>query len=49
MARCSRCDACESQWDFTPCKYCGFPGAETRSPEQVVQDDKNYNERIGED
>ena len=30
MARCSRCNACESMWDTSPCPHCGFPGKEMR-------------------
>lgn len=49
MARCQRCNACESQWDFTPCRSCGFPGVETRTPEMIAQDEKDWKEYVGGD
>jgi hypothetical protein len=39
MARCERCNACQSQYDFSDCKYCGFPGSDIREPEEVLRDD----------
>lgn len=42
MARCQRCKACESQWDFNDCPYCGFPGEETRTPERIAQEAKDW-------
>jgi hypothetical protein len=44
MARCERCNACESQWDFTPCKHCNFPLTDTRISDQKAQDDKDIEE-----
>lgn len=32
MIRCARCNGCISG---DPCPYCGYPGAETRRPEQI--------------
>lgn len=51
MARCARCDACQSQWDFEPCNHCGYPHDEKRTPEQIEKDDADYLERtaVGED
>lgn len=49
MARCHRCDACESMWDTSDCKYCGYPGPDTRSQDQVAQDDKDFEERVYHD
>lgn len=44
MARCERCYGCESQWDFTICKHCGFPGVDTRDGKTKAQDDKDIKE-----
>lgn len=44
MARCYRCEACQSMWDTSPCKNCGFPGDETRSPEKIEQDARDWAE-----
>jgi len=51
MARCLRCDACQSQWDFKPCTRCGYPLDEKRTAEQIEKDDVDYLERmaVGED
>jgi hypothetical protein len=46
MARCYRCDACESQWDMAACKYCGYPGADTRTEEKKKIDAADYEERM---
>lgn len=44
MARCVRCNACESQWEFKTCESCGFPGDDTRTAEVKAQDDKDMEE-----
>lgn len=44
MARCPRCNSCESMWDCSPCKHCAYPDDDTRTLEQVVQDNKDYDE-----
>ncbi len=38
MARCHRCYAIESQWSTAPCRWCGFPGHDTRTAAQVESD-----------
>lgn len=38
MARCQRCNACMSQWDFGPCMFCGFPGKDKRSLWEKIKD-----------
>ena len=48
MARCSRCDSCECMWDMTPCNRCNFPHADTRTEEEIVIDDADYSERMGD-
>lgn len=48
MARCTRCNACESMWEFKDCPHCNFPHKDSRTPEQVTEDDKDYDEWIKE-
>lgn len=38
MARCPRCNACESQWTNDPCKRCDFPMDEQRTVLQLMED-----------
>jgi hypothetical protein len=42
MARCLRCNGCRSQWDMEPCPYCNYPKPDTRTPEQKIQDEKDW-------
>ena len=49
MSRCPRCDACLSMWDAPVCTYCRYPEADTRTPEKIAQDERDYNERMGDD
>lgn len=49
MSRCQRCDACESMWDTSNCKYCNYPDKDTRTPQQILIDDADYRKRVGED
>ena len=49
MARCQRCHGCESQWAFEPCKFCGWPGEDTRTLEVIAQDEKDWEEFCSED
>jgi Zn finger protein HypA/HybF involved in hydrogenase expression len=42
MARCERCNACESQWDFRDCPRCNYPREDIRTGAQIKQDDKDY-------
>ena len=39
MARCQRCFACESMWDFAPCRHCNFPGPDKRTADRIKEDD----------
>lgn len=48
MARCERCNACESMWDLSPCESCNFPKADTRTADQIKQDDLEYDEWLKE-
>ncbi len=36
---CERCFACESMWINPICRYYGYPGSDTRAPEQKTIDD----------
>ncbi len=40
MARCQSCYACESMWDAAPCKYCGYPGADSRDVATIINDNE---------
>lgn len=44
MARCFRCGACESMWDTSPCKYCNFPGNDTRTEAEIEEDERFLDE-----
>lgn len=44
MARCHRCNACESMWDCSPCDHCGFPDDDTRTTEVKAEDDEDMEE-----
>lgn len=44
MSRCQRCHACESMWENPVCRYCGFPGTDTRTPGQKDIDDAEIEE-----
>ncbi len=46
MARCERCDAPESMWNTNNCKYCNYPATDTRTPEQIETDRKDYIQRM---
>ena len=46
MARCTRCYAPESMWRVEPCRYCGFPGADTRSAEQKRMDAEERHDHL---
>lgn len=36
MARCQRCNGCESQWDMGNCGYCNYPGKDTREMNDII-------------
>ncbi len=40
MARCQRCYACESMWSNPVCRWCGFPGDDTRNTETIIEDNE---------
>lgn len=40
MGRCVRCCGCECMFDMSPCRFCGYPGKDTRSAERIADDDK---------
>lgn len=48
MARCPRCNACESMWDCSPCNYCDYPNVDTRTAEKIIADDKDFDEWLSE-
>lgn len=37
MARCGRCNAAESMWEFKKCPRCNYPDREKRTKEEVVK------------
>ena len=49
MARCQRCNSCQSQWDMTACKRCDYPYADKRTQEQIAQDTKEMEENNDSD
>jgi hypothetical protein len=46
MARCERCDGPESMFSFKPCKWCAYPGPDTRSHDQMVADATSCHVRV---
>ncbi len=38
MARCQRCNACESMFKTDNCEYCNYPGFDTRTDKQIEED-----------
>lgn len=38
MARCPRCNGCRSMWEIDNCFYCNFPGNDSRSEEEIKED-----------
>ena len=49
MARCERCNACESMWSTKDCYHCGFPNEDTRDDDQIAEDDLDMDEYYGEE
>ena len=46
MARCERCDACQSMWDLEPCVHCGFPGEDPRDAQTIENDNWDMYHRL---
>lgn len=41
MARCPRCNACESPWYTHACRYCNYPQEDIRTEEEKAEDNKD--------